>query len=184
MSAVRFGILAEDATDCMKLLAREGCAAVIVVHDLDRNPHNGELNDEPALRRALEEIEVPSTLTRLICIPVEELEAWFWADPEVLALVRPGTKGPRESAPRQAAQGEAHRALAGGQQEGAVFDSDEQDPRREAGHRSLRSPMRRVPPSPRFRPPDHLVRAQIVTREPQLRPPRLGQPGPPRTGQG
>lgn len=128
MSALRFGILAEDATDCdalailvrriagtaavglktqsfggcsrlrqkaaptMKLMAREGCAAVIVVHDLDRDPANGELNDEAALRRKLEQIEVPSTISRLICIPVEELEAWFWSDPAVLALVGPGGK--------------------------------------------------------------------------------------------
>jgi hypothetical protein len=128
MSSVRFGILAEDTTDCdalailvrniagpatigvktqsfggcarlrqkaaptMKLLAREGCAAVIVVHDLDRDPQNGELNDEAALRRQLEDIEVPRALSRLICIPVEELEAWFWSDPAVLALVSPGAK--------------------------------------------------------------------------------------------
>jgi len=128
MKSVRFGILAEDATDCdalailvrrvageatigvktqsfggcarlrqkaaptMKLMAREGCSAILLVHDLDRDPENGELNDESALRKKLEDIESPDSISRLVCIPVEELEAWFWSDPGALALVSPGAK--------------------------------------------------------------------------------------------
>lgn len=84
--------LRQKAASTMKSLAREGCVAVILVHDLDRNPRNGELNDEATLRRALSKIDVPSTLHRLVCIPVEELEAWFWADPGALAMIEPGTK--------------------------------------------------------------------------------------------
>lgn len=128
MSAPRFGILAEDETDCealailvrriaanaqvgiktqsfggcarlrikaaptLKRMLNEGCTAAILVHDLDLNPENNTLNDEVALRQKLEAIEVPSGLARLVCIPVEELEAWFWSDPKVLALVGPGAK--------------------------------------------------------------------------------------------
>lgn len=67
--------------------ARKGWQAAIVVHDLDRNSANGSLNDEQALRTRLQAIPVPPALSPLICIPVEELEAWFWADPDVLAEV-------------------------------------------------------------------------------------------------
>ncbi len=129
MSRIRFGLLAEDETDCrtvevlvrrialevtsttigidrhstggcaelrkkakarMQQMADDGCAAAIVVHDLDRDPSNDGLNDEAALRRRLEAIEVPSGLPRLICIPVEELEAWFWADLAVVQIVGRG----------------------------------------------------------------------------------------------
>ncbi len=127
--SVRFGVLAEDMTDCdaigvlivriaqqvradpvslskdagkgcsrlrkaaepkLKLMARDGCAAAVLVHDLDRDPNNGELNDEAALRRKLEAIAWPAQLRKLICIPVEELEAWFWSDPAVLEEVGRG----------------------------------------------------------------------------------------------
>jgi Domain of unknown function (DUF4276) len=129
VSGFRFGLLAEDATDCdavavlvrriarevtsaqigidkhstggcaelrkkagakMQQMAGEGCAAAIVVHDLDLNPSNRELNDEAVLRRRLEAIEVPPALARLICIPVEELEAWFWSDLAVVQIVGRG----------------------------------------------------------------------------------------------
>ena len=63
-----------------------GCQAVVIVHDLDRNPQNGQLNDESARRAELESIAVPRGLVRHICIPVEELEAWFWADEATVKL--------------------------------------------------------------------------------------------------
>lgn len=65
-------------------LAKMGCTAVIVVHDLDRNPANGDLNDADVLARELAAIPVPHGLTRLVCIPVEEIEAWFFSSEEVL----------------------------------------------------------------------------------------------------
>ncbi|WP_441288206.1 DUF4276 family protein [Sorangium sp. KYC3313] len=74
----------------MKELAREDCQAVILVHDLDRSPTN-VLNDEEALRQRLAQIDVPEGVERLICIPIEELEAWFWSDPEVVRIVGRGT---------------------------------------------------------------------------------------------
>lgn len=68
-------------------LAEVGCAAVVLVHDLDRNPANGSLNDEAMLTRELAAIPVPHGLHRLVCIPVEEIEAWFFSSEEVLEKV-------------------------------------------------------------------------------------------------
>lgn len=74
----------------MRELSQCGCTALVFVHDLDRNPNNGELNDEAALRTRLEAIAVPVGIARLICIPVEELEAWFWSDQGVLDRIGKG----------------------------------------------------------------------------------------------
>jgi hypothetical protein len=65
-------------------LVKEGCTAAVVLHDLDLNPQNGSLNDEAALRHKLEAIPVPRGFERLICIPVEEIEAWFFSSEVVL----------------------------------------------------------------------------------------------------
>ncbi len=75
------------ASAWMHELAKAGCTRVIVVHDLDREKQNGQLKDEQELRRKLERLAHPHTIERLVCIPVEELEAWFWCDPEVLKEV-------------------------------------------------------------------------------------------------
>jgi hypothetical protein len=90
--------LRKGAEPKMKLMADEGCVAAVLVHDLDRDPNNGELNDEAALRAKLEAIELPANLARLICIPVEELEAWFWSDPAVIEEVGRG-KGKAHPSP-------------------------------------------------------------------------------------
>ena len=82
--------LRNKAAADMKLLARDGYGAVVVVHDLDRSPDNGMLNDERALRERLVAIEVPNGIERLVCIPVEELEAWFWSDPAIVREVGRG----------------------------------------------------------------------------------------------
>ncbi len=65
-------------------LAAIGCKAVVLVHDLDLDPRNGDLNDETLLRSKLTAIPVPRGLERLICIPVEEIEAWFFASEKAL----------------------------------------------------------------------------------------------------
>lgn len=90
--------LKRKAEPQIRAMAREGCAAAILVHDLDRNPDNSQLNDEAALRAQLEAIAVPAGLARLICIPVEELEAWFWSDPAVVEEVGRG-KGKAHPSP-------------------------------------------------------------------------------------
>ncbi|MEX1367423.1 MAG: DUF4276 family protein [Nannocystaceae bacterium] len=69
-------------------LARQGCQVLIMVHDLDRDPNSGHLNDEEALRTRLKEVfETPKDVDKYICIPKEELEAWFWSDLNVLRKV-------------------------------------------------------------------------------------------------
>jgi hypothetical protein len=85
----------------LKLLSTEGCNIFIVVHDLDRNPQNGSLNNERALRSKLEELssEIES-LKKHICIPIEELEAWFWSDPEVIKYLG-GEKGKAHPNPHE-----------------------------------------------------------------------------------
>lgn len=71
-------------------LARQGCNGVVLLHDLDRDPANGELNNEASLRRELEAIAIPAGVQRLVCVPVEEIEAWFWSDPAVVQEVGRG----------------------------------------------------------------------------------------------
>ena len=116
-SGERLGILAEDRTDCdtvttlvrrisnrptlpvkargangasklkqkaeawMADLVREGCTVLVIVHDRDAA-------DEEQLRTLLASYRAPSSVPPpFICIPVEELEAWFWADPATLSAV-------------------------------------------------------------------------------------------------
>src|SRR5262245_11822258 len=52
--------LRKKAEADMKLMARDGCTAVVLVHDLDRDPANNALNDEHVLYVKLQMIEVPA----------------------------------------------------------------------------------------------------------------------------
>jgi Domain of unknown function (DUF4276) len=61
----------------------------IIVHDLDRNPENDALNDEVKLRKTLEASSSDVT-NKCICIPIEEIEAWFWSDKEVVHHIGQG----------------------------------------------------------------------------------------------
>jgi hypothetical protein len=66
-------------------LLRKGCNSFIIIHDLDRNPANGSLKEEAKLRTNLEKsIAKFDKIKKHICIPIEELEAWFWSDPTVI----------------------------------------------------------------------------------------------------
>lgn len=58
-------------------LIRSGCKAILLVHDCDRHEEN-------ALRSRLEAIGSSFDVRFYVCIPVEELEAWFWADQKTL----------------------------------------------------------------------------------------------------
>jgi Domain of unknown function (DUF4276) len=72
----------------LSTLSKAGCNVFVVVHDLDRNPENGTLNDEAQLRKILEKLASDiEQSARHICIPIEELEAWFWADPKVIKCI-------------------------------------------------------------------------------------------------
>ena len=80
-------------------MSNTGCNAFIIVHDLDRNPQNGSLNDEAKLRETLEASAFKvKGINKHICIPVEELEAWFWSDPDVVKYVGRG-KGEAKANP-------------------------------------------------------------------------------------
>ncbi|MBD2500736.1 DUF4276 family protein [Anabaena azotica] len=75
----------------LKVMSNEGCNAFIIVHDLDRNPQNNSLNDEAKLRETLESAASKfQNINKHICIPIEELEAWFWSDPDVIKYVGRG----------------------------------------------------------------------------------------------
>ena len=75
--------LRRKARAWMGELTDVGCSALILVHDLDRN-------DETELHGRLSQIPVPRGVLHHICIPVEELEAWFWSCPTALDRVAPG----------------------------------------------------------------------------------------------
>lgn len=84
------GQLRRKATTFLGDLVRAGCSATVFVHDLDRNPATGNLNDEAKLRSELAAIAAPPGLTLHFCIPVEEIEAWFWSDQDLLDVVGHG----------------------------------------------------------------------------------------------
>ncbi len=72
-------------------MSNRGCNAFIIIHDLDRNPQNNSLNDEAKLRQTLEALASKAKgINKHICIPVEELEAWFWSDPDVVKHIGRG----------------------------------------------------------------------------------------------
>jgi hypothetical protein len=83
------GNLRKELSKRIKAMSNEGCNTCIVVHDLDRK--NGYFNDESILRASLEKSIIGlKGINRHICIPIEELEAWFWADPEIIKFVGQG----------------------------------------------------------------------------------------------
>ncbi|WP_204103169.1 MULTISPECIES: DUF4276 family protein [Spirulina sp. CCY15215] len=93
--------LKKKLTAKIKLLSNEGCNIFIIVHDLDRDPQNDSLNDEQVLRSELESLSSGfESLNKHICIPIEELEAWFWSDPEVIEYLG-GKKGKAQVNPHQ-----------------------------------------------------------------------------------
>jgi Domain of unknown function (DUF4276) len=83
-------------------LSKAGCNAFIIVHDLDRNPENDSLNDEVKLRKTLQDNSSDVT-NKCICIPIEEIEAWFWSDPEVVHNIGQG-KGNAKANPHLISQ--------------------------------------------------------------------------------
>jgi len=84
------GFLKRKLSGKLKEMSKKGCNAFIILHDLDRNPSNNSLNDERALRAILTKKSSGITQPKHICIPIEEIEAWFWADPGVVQYVGNG----------------------------------------------------------------------------------------------
>ena len=69
----------------LTLMSQQGCNAFVIIHDLDRDPQNNCLNKEAVLRNRLEVATSGiQAINKHICIPIEELEAWFWSDPKVI----------------------------------------------------------------------------------------------------
>jgi Domain of unknown function (DUF4276) len=84
-------ILERKLSAILKLFVRDGFNAFIIVRDLDRNSQNNMLNDEAKCRKKLEaSASIVKNIPTLICIPIEELEAWFWSDPDVIRIVGKG----------------------------------------------------------------------------------------------
>lgn len=76
------GNLAKMIPSALRDLEKQSYSIFIIVRDLDDQ-------DEVKIRRKLEEIVRSSSRHPekcLICIPIQELEAWFWADQAVLAI--------------------------------------------------------------------------------------------------
>ncbi len=79
-------------------LKKRGCDMLILFHDLDRN-------DFTTLKRELEDKLTNSPIKiKLVCIPTEEIEAWYLSDPDGLKTVfglkrKPKIKGSPEDIP-------------------------------------------------------------------------------------
>jgi len=82
------GKLRRKCRDYAVTLEVKGCNLLIIVHDLDRNKH-------VSLKAQLEQILRPSPIKEyLICIPVEEIEAWFLSDPATIKKIYSLSKPP------------------------------------------------------------------------------------------
>jgi hypothetical protein len=94
------GKLRKKAKVWAEELADKGCEAIILVHDLDRV--RNRLNDEAELREILERIPMPAAMDNHLCIPIEELEAWFFSCPIVMREIS-GEEGHAHPSPHNIA---------------------------------------------------------------------------------
>ena len=68
------GKISRKANAWAKIFKMQGCTAIILLHDLDRNKHAD-------LYKKLSEAFLPSPIRKyIISIPVEELESWLLSD--------------------------------------------------------------------------------------------------------
>lgn len=70
------GKLKRKAGDYALNLSQRGCDMLILIHDLDRNVYQELLKD---LQNRLKDAPFDK---KMVCIPIEEIEAWFLSDPE------------------------------------------------------------------------------------------------------
>ncbi len=86
----------------MQEFSDKGYDAVILLHDLDRWKELGVHKDRESLYQKLANIPVPSNIKQFICIPIEELEAWFWCDQNIIdKLARGKSKEKPHSSPHK-----------------------------------------------------------------------------------
>jgi len=75
----------------IKNLSKQGCNVFIIINDLDRDPQTKALKDEVALRNKLEAATSEfRDINKYICIPIEEIEAWFWSDSNIVSRITQG----------------------------------------------------------------------------------------------
>lgn len=81
--------LRQRAERWLRELSARGCRIVILMHDRDRH-------DERELRKKLSAYQVPSSVEYHVCIPVEEIEAWFFSCEKALQFICGDRELPQE----------------------------------------------------------------------------------------
>lgn len=74
------GKLRRKAASYAVNLYQKGCNMIVIVHDLDRNNYN-ELKEDLEAK-----ISGSPAKFNFICIPIEEIEAWFLSDPKSIRV--------------------------------------------------------------------------------------------------
>jgi Domain of unknown function (DUF4276) len=92
------GKVRRKAAAWARVMNAEGVNIFILVHDLDRWKETNALNDISKLEKTLKEIPFPKNCKSHICIPIEEIEAWFWSDLNTIKTVGRG-KGKHSISP-------------------------------------------------------------------------------------
>ncbi|MFC5683943.1 DUF4276 family protein [Flavobacterium sp. MAHUQ-51] len=72
------GKIKKKCKDYVNDLHKRECDLVLLFHDLDRNDYQSLYN---TLNKEIKDCTIDK---KFICIPVEEIEAWFLSDPEAL----------------------------------------------------------------------------------------------------
>lgn len=72
------GKLRRKAASYAENLCQKGCNMIILVHDLDRNNHDELYKD------LINKMSNCPTRNNMVCIPIEEVEAWFLSDPNAI----------------------------------------------------------------------------------------------------